>query len=98
MTCPLDVLKTRIMLERREGSTGSVNKNQAALQGRKGAAGIVRQVMQDEGWRGFFRGFVPRIGWISTGGAIFLGTYQWAANRLGERGLGVERVLSQEPI
>lgn len=74
LTTPLDVLKTRIMLERKgEGE-----------QRRKGAAALVRQIAREEGWRGFFRGFVPRVGWISTGGAIFLGTYQWASNTLGE--------------
>ena len=75
MTTPLDVLKTRIMLERKE--EGSVRV-------RKGAMGVMREIARDEGWRGFFRGFVPRVGWISTGGAIFLGTYQWASNTLGE--------------
>lgn len=75
LTTPLDVLKTRIMLERRE-SGHSVRK-------RRGAIGLVRQIAQEEGARGFFRGFVPRVGWISTGGAIFLGTYQWTWNMLG---------------
>ncbi|KAK5079632.1 S-adenosylmethionine transporter [Lithohypha guttulata] len=70
LTTPLDVLKTRIMLERRE----------EGAQRRKGAVGVVRQIAREEGWRGFFRG----VGWISTGGAIFLGTYQWASNTLGE--------------
>lgn len=73
LTTPLDVLKTRIMLERRGTS-----------EARKGAGGVLRQILHEEGWRGFFRGFVPRVGWISTGGAIFLGTYQWAANAMGE--------------
>lgn len=75
LTTPLDVLKTRIMLERRD-----VN----ATTRRSGVARIFHQIMKDEGASGFFRGFVPRVGWISTGGAIFLGTYQWASNKLGE--------------
>lgn len=75
LTTPLDVLKTRIMLERREVGNGK---------GRMGATGVLQQIATEEGWRGFFRGFVPRVGWISTGGAIFLGTYQWASNTLGE--------------
>lgn len=75
LTTPLDVLKTRIMLERREAGNGT---------GRMGATGVLQQIAAEEGWRGFFRGFVPRVGWISTGGAIFLGTYQWAANTLGD--------------
>ena len=74
VTTPLDVLKTRIMLERRA----------AAGEARKGALGLVRQIMAEDGVKGLFRGFVPRVGWISTGGAIFLGTYQWAWNTFGD--------------
>ena len=77
LTTPLDVLKTRIMLARREG--------EGATDTRKGIAAIVSDIRRQNGLRGFFRGFVPRVGWISTGGAIFLGTYQWAANALGHR-------------
>lgn len=76
LTTPLDVLKTRIMLERRE-----VDPTKSR---RGGVLRIFRQIMRDDGAKGFFRGFVPRVGWISTGGAIFLGTYQWASNKLGE--------------
>ncbi|KAK5939277.1 S-adenosylmethionine transporter [Knufia obscura] len=87
LTTPLDVLKTRIMLERKEEGS----------QKRKGAMGVMRQIAQEEGWRGFFRGFVPRVGWISTGGAIFLGTYQWASNTLGEA-RGSENGAKTQPI
>ena len=73
-TTPLDVLKTRLMLERRETQGGADR--------RQGIVGIMRQIQGQDGPRGFFRGFVPRVGWISTGGAIFLGTYQWASNNL----------------
>ena len=74
LTTPLDVLKTNVMLERREASQSA--------EGRKGVSGVLKQVYADKGLHGFFRGFVPRIGWIGTGGAIFLGTYQWAYNTL----------------
>ena len=74
-TTPLDVLKTRIMLRRREHGDTSA---------RAGALRVLAQIRQEEGMRGLFRGFGPRIAWISTGGAIFLGTYQWAWNALGE--------------
>ncbi|RMZ84729.1 hypothetical protein DV737_g1059, partial [Chaetothyriales sp. CBS 132003] len=47
------------------------------------AATTPLDIQAQDGPRGFFRGFVPRVGWISTGGAIFLGTYQWAWNSLG---------------
>ncbi|RMZ87416.1 hypothetical protein DV736_g5358, partial [Chaetothyriales sp. CBS 134916] len=78
-TTPLDVLKTRLMLARRgDGDSGGGGGDR-----RQGVVAIVRQIQAHDGLRGFFRGFVPRVGWISTGGAIFLGTYQWAWNRLG---------------
>jgi solute carrier family 25 (mitochondrial S-adenosylmethionine transporter), member 26 len=73
-TTPLDVLKTRLMLERKtkDGATDQ----------RQGLVGNARHIYAQDGLRGFFRGFIPRVGWISTGGAIFLGTYQWASNYL----------------
>ena len=80
LTTPLDVLKTRIMLARHE--------RQAQQQrSRGGVIQLLREIHRDEGWRGLFRGFGPRVAWISVGGAIFLGTYQWASNALGAREL-----------
>lgn len=73
LTTPLDVLKTRIMLARKE--TGTVST-------RAGALRVLQQIWTQEGASGLFRGFVPRVGWISTGGAIFLGTYQYVSNKL----------------
>jgi solute carrier family 25 (mitochondrial S-adenosylmethionine transporter), member 26 len=77
LTTPLDVLKTRIMLERRREGQADV---------RKGPISMLREIHAQDGAKGFFRGFVPRVGWISTGGAIFLGTYQWVFNAMQERG------------
>lgn len=77
VTTPLDVLKTRIMLQRRTHG-----------QARTGGTQVIRllaQIKQEEGMRGLFRGFGPRVAWISVGGAIFLGTYQWASNTLGRQ-------------
>jgi solute carrier family 25 (mitochondrial S-adenosylmethionine transporter), member 26 len=75
LTTPLDVLKTRIMIARRAAEDGTG--------GRQGVVALARQIHSQDGLRGFFRGFVPRVGWISTGGAIFLGSYQWAMHQLG---------------
>lgn len=75
LTTPLDVLKTRIMIARRAAEDGTV--------GRQGVVALARQIHSQDGLRGFFRGFVPRVGWISTGGAIFLGSYQWTMHQLG---------------
>ncbi|KAL6719358.1 S-adenosylmethionine transporter [Lecanora helva] len=68
VTTPLDVLKTRMMLARKSVSTGAM------------LAGILRE----SGPRAFFAGMGPRILWISAGGAIFLGSYQWAYNSMAE--------------
>lgn len=67
ITTPLDVLKTRLMLSRERVSAGA----------------MLQQILRDSGPRAFFAGFGPRIMWISAGGAIFLGSYQWAHNMLG---------------
>lgn len=65
-TTPLDVLKTRMMLA----------KEKTAM------VPLLKQILQDSGPRAFFAGIGPRILWISAGGAIFLGSYQWAYNSL----------------
>lgn len=69
ITTPLDVLKTRVMLSAQKTSASEV------------VLGILRQ----HGVRPFFAGIGPRVAWISVGGAVFLGSYQWVVNAL-ERG------------
>ncbi|KAI1323841.1 mitochondrial carrier domain-containing protein [Xylariaceae sp. FL0255] len=64
LTTPLDVLKTRVMLSEEKVSVGYV----------------MRDLFAREGVRPFFAGIGPRVMWISAGGAIFLGSYQWAVN------------------
>ncbi|KAM0335602.1 hypothetical protein ACHAQA_000650 [Verticillium albo-atrum] len=66
LTTPLDVLKTRVMLSEQKVKV----------------ADVLRSVWREEGWRAFFAGTVPRITWISIGGAIFLGSYQFIVNTL----------------
>lgn len=74
LTTPLDVVKTRMMLAREQQAMGTV----------------VRAVWRERsGPAAFFAGVGPRVTWISIGGAIFLGSYQWAINTLGgEAGRG----------
>lgn len=77
LTTPLDVVKTRVMLARRGDGNGSAG-TQARVR--------VRQVVKDisaEGLGAFWRGIGPRVAWIGIGGAVFLGSYQWAWNTLG---------------
>jgi solute carrier family 25 S-adenosylmethionine transporter 26 len=67
VTTPLDVLKTRMMLAREKQPLFT----------------MLSTVLRESGPRAFFAGMGPRVGWISVGGAIFLGSYQWASNALG---------------
>ncbi|KAM3497907.1 hypothetical protein MY10362_008755 [Beauveria mimosiformis] len=66
-TTPLDVLKTRVMLSPERVSV----------------AAVFGRMAREEGVRPFFAGVAPRVTWISIGGAIFLGSYQWVVNTLG---------------
>ncbi|WEW60964.1 S-adenosylmethionine transporter [Emydomyces testavorans] len=74
LTTPLDVVKTRVMLARRGGSTGGVGKVRVR--------DVVRGIWRDEGFGAFWRGIGPRVAWIGIGGAVFLGSYQRAWNLL----------------
>ena len=64
VTTPVDVLKTRMMLAR---------EKQAVMP-------LLRSILRESGPGAFFAGIGPRVLWISAGGAIFLGNYQWAYN------------------
>ncbi|KAI9679437.1 MAG: S-adenosylmethionine transporter [Caeruleum heppii] len=66
LTTPLDVLKTRMML---------AQEKQPLLL-------LTRSIIFEEGPRTLFAGLGPRTLWISIGGAVFLGSYQWAVNTL----------------
>lgn len=66
MTTPLDVLKTRMMLAKE----------------RESVVALTSRIWREEGGKAFLRGIEPRMAWISIGGAVFLGSYQWASNLL----------------
>jgi solute carrier family 25 S-adenosylmethionine transporter 26 len=67
ITTPLDVLKTRLMLAREKVP----------------ASQMLASILRESGPGAFFAGIGPRVMWISIGGAVFLGSYQWATNQLG---------------
>ncbi|KPV71792.1 uncharacterized protein RHOBADRAFT_19025 [Rhodotorula graminis WP1] len=73
LTTPLDVCKTRIML-RQAGAPGIL--------------ATMRGIYALEGPRALFRGVVPRVLWISGGGAVFLGVYEAVKATLAGRGPG----------
>lgn len=84
LTTPLDVIKTRVMLARR--GDGGV---EAPVRVKEIVRGIAR-----EGPGAFWRGITPRVTWIGIGGAVFLGSYQYASNTLeGRREIKAEMVL-----
>lgn len=46
---------------------------------------MLGKVYRTEGLRVLFSGIVPRVTWISIGGAIFFGTYEKAKRELASR-------------
>ena len=44
-----------------------------------------KKIYQIEGFPALFAGVVPRTMWISAGGAVFLGVYEWAVHSLSRR-------------
>lgn len=64
LTCPFDVAKTRIMLDRQARSVGFYS--------------TIARIARTEGFGALFKGVVPRVIWLSLGGAVFLGVYEAA--------------------
>ena len=62
ITTPLDVIKTRIMLAEDGTKNTSITK-------------LAKSIYRERGVKGLFAGFVPRVMWITLGGAIFFGFY-----------------------
>jgi hypothetical protein len=70
VTCPLDVIKTRIQVT----SSDPRYRNWASS---------VWTIYRSEGWDGFFRGVRPRCLWMSTGTAITMMFYEWLKEAMG---------------
>ena len=68
ITTPLDVAKTRIMLA--EKSSELAQKQSALF--------AMKTVFTEKGIKGLFAGIGPRVAWISIGGALFLGVYDFS--------------------
>lgn len=68
ITTPLDVAKTRIVLSR--DASMSISK-------------VLKDVASKEGVRGLFSGIVPRVTWISIGGGVFFGAYEYSKQMFG---------------
>lgn len=78
VTTPLDVAKTRIMLEKVE--EGAVRKYGGTVQ-------ALSTIFAEEGVQGLFKGIGPRVTWITVGGFIFFGAYEGAQKTLQRTGL-----------
>lgn len=84
ITTPSDVVKTRMMLSagnQNESSTQSQGEVAAKMEGKrpkKGAWTVTKEVYQERGVRGFFRGAALRSGWTMIGSGLYLGSYEMA--------------------
>ena len=89
MTTPLDVLKTRVMLDLRVRSafvthspTLVILSQDPSNEKLPSLGSRFRTIYATEGVKALFSGVVPRTLWISAGGAVFLGVYEWAVHGL----------------
>jgi len=74
VTTPLDVAKTRIML----AESGSAEAKGFVIQ-------TLKTVYAEKGVSGLFAGVTPRVTWISIGGCVFFGVYEFVAGNLASK-------------
>lgn len=74
ITTPLDVAKTRIMLAERE--LGNSQKLRVS--------NVLMKIYKNKGIKGLCVGFIPRVMWITVGGAIYFGCYDLSTNMINE--------------
>ena len=77
-TCPLDVVKTRMML-------GAKTKSGEPYAGR-GTWNSLTTIVKEDGALALFAGIGPRVGWITLGGFVFFGAYEKAQEMLWKTG------------
>jgi len=75
-TCPLDVVKTRMML----GSKTQAGELYV------GTVNSLTTIYREEGAAALFSGLGPRVGWITLGGFVFFGAYEKAQEMLWNTG------------
>merc|ERR1712194_869553 len=73
LTTPLDVAKTRIILEK--PVEGQPKRYTGAIQ-------TLSLISKEEGGLALFKGIGPRVGWITVGGFVFFGAYEWSQKLL----------------
>lgn len=77
ITTPLDVAKTRIMLD--VPAEGVAKRYTGTLQ-------TLKMIHAEEGGSALFKGIAPRMSWITIGGFIFFGAYESAQKMLWKTG------------
>jgi solute carrier family 25 S-adenosylmethionine transporter 26 len=101
VTTPVDVIKTRIMLSAshdghdKEGSTKSIengdlkgqseDKTSHGRRPKMSGFTVARDVIQESGFKGLFRGVVLRCIWAALGSGLYLGLYESSRVWLGDR-------------
>ncbi|KAK7964058.1 hypothetical protein PG996_008252 [Apiospora saccharicola] len=88
VTTPMDVVKTRMMLQagsdeqqaakNQPGATTEASKQAAVKKVRDSRSGlaVARQVLRERGVPGLFRGAVLRAAWTAVGSGLYLGMYE----------------------
>ncbi|KAN0063965.1 hypothetical protein ACQY0O_003571 [Thecaphora frezii] len=82
VTTPVDVAKTRIMLDTdASNSTSGVSNSRgaggrAAAAGTRGVVATMQNIAAREGWQALLRGGALRSAWTALGAAIYLGSYE----------------------
>ncbi|KAJ4306818.1 S-adenosylmethionine transporter [Collariella sp. IMI 366227] len=77
---PTEVVKQRAQAGQHGGSSARSLMHILGQYNKGGGVWGVAELYR--GVKLFFAGIGPRVMWISIGGAIFLGSYQWAVNAL----------------
>ncbi|TDZ39259.1 S-adenosylmethionine mitochondrial carrier protein [Colletotrichum spinosum] len=78
ITTPSDVVKTRMMLNAGSGDNGDGGggSGNGSSQKQRGSLEVTREVYQQHGMRGLFRGGLLRAAWTALGSGLYLGTYE----------------------
>lgn len=65
VSCPADVIKTRVQVL-------NFRPNEST-----GVSHVIKEIFRKEGFKGFFRGVIPRVLWIAPSSAITLSSYHY---------------------
>lgn len=107
LTTPVDVVKTRIMLAasgevseyeakkrvenaRRQGQSLQKLAIERGVTNKSGLA-VARDIFQENGFKGFFRGGALRAAWTALGSGLYLAVYDSGRVWLGDRHEGSQR-------